>query len=568
MLKAAALAGFAQQAAAAGFRTVGSSGCAAQMLFLPPYTETAVFLDNFHENRGGPGVNLQTGAHGAPYVQDGTNKPVFATEFNWKTNGLRKLNPMSNTFCSAGAFRADGTMVNFAGAEPDAAQGVGDGFDAIRTYPAGPCPNGACNLDFAEGGAKLQSRRWYPTAETLPNGDILAVGGSNVGLLVLNEANINVPTYELIKADGSAPPPPVVLPILEFNEAQNNQPNKSYNLYPSLHQLPNAADASEVFTVAGNQAIVWDYLQNRLVKQLPDVPLEPRCFPSSATNILLPLEAPAFEPTVLLCGGSSADIPDPQALNDCYTIQPAAENPVWQADDNLPNGGQTMTDGILLPDGTVLLINGAHTGSGGGFMADDPVLAPLIYNPKAAKGARFTSMPTTQIPRLYHSVASLLPSGEVIVAGSNPMVFYTPDGGVPPGWPKFGNNGHEGFLNQQQKQGSKYPTEYRVEIFSPPYMDAAERPKINQAPEDLAYGAEFQVAHSMQGKNVEVVLSAPGFHTHGQAMAQRMVKLATTGMGELTVTAPPSRSVMQAGVYLLFVVVDGIPSEGKWVKLA
>lgn len=195
---------------------------------------------SYHANYGGPGVNLETGAHSPdPYNYDDSDMAVFATEYDLNTNELRKLHPKTNTFCSAGAFLPDGTMVNFAGAEPDAKAGVGDGFDAIRTYPPGPCANGACDMDFTEGGSHLQAKRWYPTAETLPNGDILSVGGSDVGLLVLNEASINVPTYELIKADGSAPPPPVTLPILEFTEEQNNQPNKSYNLYP-IRKSPNA----------------------------------------------------------------------------------------------------------------------------------------------------------------------------------------------------------------------------------------------------------------------------------------------------------------------------------------
>lgn len=60
---------------------------------------------SYHENRGGPGVNLETGAHAPnPFTYDGSNKAVFATEYNWKTNIFRKLNPKSNTFCSAGAF--------------------------------------------------------------------------------------------------------------------------------------------------------------------------------------------------------------------------------------------------------------------------------------------------------------------------------------------------------------------------------------------------------------------------------------------------------------------------------
>ena len=44
-----------------GYQTVGSSGCAVQMFFLPPNTTTAVFIDNYHGNYGVPGVDLNTG---------------------------------------------------------------------------------------------------------------------------------------------------------------------------------------------------------------------------------------------------------------------------------------------------------------------------------------------------------------------------------------------------------------------------------------------------------------------------------------------------------------------------
>ena len=186
-------------------------------------------------------------------------------------------------------------------------------------------------------------------------------------------------------------------------------------------------------------------------------------------------------------------MPNPVALADCYTINPFDEAASWQSTDSLPNGPQTMSDGILLPDGTVLIINGARTGSGGGFMADDPVYEPVIYNPSAPAGSRFqTILPATAIPRLYHSAAVLLPSGEVLVSGSNPAVGYSPGGGVPGGlvislivvcrltiscrWPYFGNNGHQCALVQQQRNTSFYPTEYRVEIFSPPYISAPSRP--------------------------------------------------------------------------------------------
>ena len=78
----------------------------------------------------------------------------------------------------------------------------------------------------------------------------------------------------------------------------------------------------------------------------------------------------------------------------------------------------------------------------------------------------------------------------------------------------------------------------------------------------------------MAGGNLEgqiqVVLSAPGFHTHGSGMTQRMVMMTFTGAGEstLNVTSPRDESVMPPGVYLLFIVENGIPSEGVWIQLS
>jgi hypothetical protein len=104
--------------------------------------------------------------------------------------------------------------------------------------------------------------------------------------------------------------------------------------------LPNNDDTDEIFTITGNKVFIWDYSKNVLVKELPDTPLEPRNFPSSSTVILLPLKFPYYTPTILNCGSSSTDIPNPQAMNDCYTINPWDASPVWIQTDNLLNGGQ------------------------------------------------------------------------------------------------------------------------------------------------------------------------------------------------------------------------------------
>ncbi|KAI4212296.1 MAG: hypothetical protein LQ351_005009 [Letrouitia transgressa] len=575
--------GVVPRAFAAGFRTIGSSGCAVQMVFLPPNTSTAVFLDNYHPNYGGPGVNLDSGAPSTEaYVYDGTDDAVFGTEYNLETNSLRKLRPQSNTFCSAGAFYRDGTLVNIAGAEPNAAAGVGDGFDRYRTYAPGPC-DGDCTQDWNEQAKTLQSRRWYPSPQTLVDGNVVVVGGSNAGGLVLNEAGINVPTYEKIYQDNRTPPAPVTLPILEFSDDENQDASKSYNLYPILHLLPNKDEANRIFTAAGTRAVVWDYDSDKEFKSLPDIPLQPRTFPSSATSVLLPLRAPDYKATVLICGGSSGDKPAPKALNDCYTINPLDDDPEWERIDDLPNGPQTMSEGILLPDGTVLILNGARKGSGGGFMADEPVLEPLIYDHSKPKGERFATQPATKVPRMYHSAVVLLSTGEALVAGSNPAVGYSADGKVGANYPHFFNNGHEAFLEQQQGRDSSFPTEYRVEVFTPPYLDGdreSGRPQISWHPNQIKYGDKFCVKATKvpdnddEGNKLDFVLVNPGFHTHAVGMGMRLVGMEWTRTsssdgddGDFEVTAPRDASVMQPGVYLLFVVRGGTPSGGVWVQL-
>ncbi|KAF2763586.1 DUF1929-domain-containing protein [Teratosphaeria nubilosa] len=205
-----------------------------------------------------------------------------------------------------------------------------------------------------------------------------------------------------------------------------------------------------------------------------------------------------------------------------------------------------MTDGILLPTGHILFINGAHKGSAGGFMAEDPVTQPLLYHPTAQPGHRFTKIDArTTIPRLYHSIAQLLPSGEILLAGSNPS----------------------------QARDSHYPTEYRVEIFTPPYLESPhDRPVIHSSPAAVKHGADFElrVAQTRSGET-KVRLSCGGFRTHAEGMGQRVVELEVLvgGHGGETVRAraPRDASVAPPGAYLLWYVVDGVPAEGKWIRV-
>lgn len=78
---------------------------------------------------------------------------------------------------------------------------------------------------------------------------------------------------------------------------------------------------------------------------------------------------------------------------------------------------------ILLPNGEILCLNGAKTGTAGygnttytvaQSYADQPITAPAIYNPAAPAGQRWTrnGLSPSTVPRMYHSSATLMPDGK------------------------------------------------------------------------------------------------------------------------------------------------------------
>jgi hypothetical protein len=60
----------------------------------------------------------------------------------------------------------------------------------------------------------------------------------------------------------------------------------------------------------------------------------------------------------------------------------------------------------------------ASGGEGGGGQGRGSVMEAWLYDPNAPVGQRFTILAATTIQRHYHSVAFLLPDGDIFVAGS------------------------------------------------------------------------------------------------------------------------------------------------------
>jgi hypothetical protein len=230
--------------------------------------------------------------------------------------------------------------------------------------------------------------------------------------------------------------------------------------------------------------------------------------------VLLP---PAWGARVLNAGGgnpagtAAAQIFDFNAPDGGWRAVAPMHHPRW-----FPNSA-------LLPNSTLFVVGG------GRFYNADPVMEPELFDPDTETWAQ---EPPMTVPRLYHSTALLLPDGRVWVAGT--------DG------------------------------ETRMELYSPDYLNAGERPVLFAAPQRVAYGQGFPVPMAGAEDVLAVNLIRLSSVTHAFNPEQRHVPLAFAAAGpeELQVTAPDSASLAPPGHYLLFILNSaGVPAVAPIVQL-
>lgn len=391
----------------------------------------------------------------------------------------------------------------------------------------------------------------YGTQLMLPDGSFVVIGGRAMF------------SYEYVPPPGQGNPTNIDLPFLQ--ETSDMLEN---NLYPFAHLAPDG----NIFLFANDRAILFDPKTAKTIRWYPPLKGGSRNYPSSGMSVLLPIDLNALPEgapipaEVLVCGGTVPHAFDlagkhefPPALKTCARISITKPNDLWTMED-MPMP-RTVADMLLLPNGEVLIINGASRGCAGWDFARDPVLSPVLYRPFLDPGPqRFSILKPTTIPRVYHSTSALLQDGSILVAGSNTNAKY--------------------FLN-----GVMFPTEVRVEKFYPPYFDG---PKTNQpiiigdsVPNVAVYGQKFELQFTVENrdvamleKDVMVTMYPPPFTTHGFSMNQRLVVLKMEQFEaqqdarvHVTVTMPPSGTVAPPGYYMLFAVHRGVPSKAVWIKL-
>ena len=408
--------------------------------------------------------------------------PAWAALYNLETHAVKPLNMQSNSFCAGGTFLSNGTLINVGGNPivddfTSAADfGLLDGLQAIRMLA--PCDSDsvdACDILEDHARIRMASPRWYTTAGRIHDGSAMIIGGSKKGGWT-NNATVNNPTIEYF-------PPKSIhnsmgLPI----NLQFLIDTLTSNLFPIAFSLPDGT----IFMAANQDAIIYNWETNT-ERRLPPIPNGVRVtYPMTGTGLLLPLSPDNdYTPEILLCGGST--INDSEASYAITSQDPASAqcsrlvltdhgiDAGWKVE-QMPQA-RIMPDALLLPDGNVFIVNGAGTGiSGygnvmdqvGASNADNPVLTPVLYDPHAPIGKRFSSdgIPSSVIPRMYHSVATLTPNGDIMVAGSNPNL---------------------------DRSEVEYGTEYRVEWFKPSYMMMA-RPVLSaSSPKVLGFGQVVRI---------------------------------------------------------------------------
>ncbi len=348
--------------------------------------------------------------------------------------------------------------------------------------------------------------RWYPTTTMLPDGRIMTYSGSDN---LTGATNNTVEFY----APGQGWSP-------EYNSGWVPP------LYPRMHLLPNG----NVFYSGPSNASFTFNIANRTWTQMSG-----KNYAGTRTygaSVLLPLTpANGYRPKVFVLGGSSP------ATATTELIDLGASNPAWQWGPDMSQPRIEM-NAVLLPSGKVLAL-------GGSYNDEDATTASLnadLYDPASNS---FSSAGSNSYPRLYHSVALLLPDATIWIGGGNP-------------------------------QRGQY--EHHMEIYKPAYLFtrdsnnnvvAAARPTIASAPSAINWGNTFSVASPDAANVASISLMHLGASTHSFDMDQRMVGLSfSAGSGTLSVTAPPNSNIAPPGYYMLFLINSGgVPSVAKIVRM-
>lgn len=274
-------------------------------------------------------------------------------------------NTRTNLFCSGHAYLPDGRLLIMGGHDGKDYDGSANTtiFDWRNTSPWD-----YTNPDMSQG-------RWYPSAVSLANGEVLSLSGTITTNTDLND----LPEVWQTNSGGGW-------------RALSNALLK-VDLYPMIHVAPNG----KVFMAGPHPGT--RYLDTAGAGAWSSVATRKAGNRSYGSSVM-------YQPgKVLVIGGG-----DPP-LSSAEVIDLNSATPAWRLVGSMSKARRQL-NATLLADGTVLATGG--TSSSGFNTAAGAMLAAELWDPVRESWSVMASM---QTPRLYHSTALLLTDGRVLSAG-------------------------------------------------------------------------------------------------------------------------------------------------------
>jgi len=270
-------------------------------------------------------------------------------------------NTSVNEFCSAHAFLPDGRLLVAGGHAGTDGDGITDAFIFNSS-----------NNTWTQTSLPMSAGRWYPSAVTVGNGEIVVLNGDDPG------GGTNTPEVWQTNSGGG------------WRSLTNA--TLSLHSYPYLQLAPNG----KVF-VSGTESTTR-YLDTSGTGAWTTVATRVGGDRDYGSSVMYDVGK------VLIIGGGNP------AVNTAEAIDLNQASPAWSSVGNMANARYRM-NATILPDGKVLVTGGT---SNVGNEPAGAILAAEMWNPATGN---FSTMSSAVTPRLYHSTAILLPDGRVVSAG-------------------------------------------------------------------------------------------------------------------------------------------------------
>ncbi len=393
-------------------------------------------------------------------------------------------NNFTDMFCAGHALLPDGRLIVLGGHEGTVFYGSTD-VNLFETRADGTYAWTRTNKPMFGG-------RWYASALTLGNGEVLVVSGTKTDRTTFNmlpqvwQTNSGGGWRSLLEAQGRI------------------------STYPKLFPMPDGrvliaspAVGTTILNTSGSGSLATGPSHVVNIKRFEGIGV---CYDPGKW---------------MLAGGGDSPTSTVETID--LNVSPLK----WKQARSM-RFARRYGSGVVLPDGKVFVSGGTRLP---GNTEPGAVLTCELWDPTTGD---WTSLPNLSVPRLYHSVALLIPDGRVLITG--------------------GGRGNG---------GTSYPN---AQFYSPPYLFRGTRPTITSAPATVIRGKTFSLGTTGAVDALRIIKL--GSMTHSTNMSQATGRLPVTRSGSVVTTSVSySADLIPPGHYMLFALQGEVPSVASIIRL-